>query len=122
MSFWHDNWIKNCSLIEILELSENNIPSPDIKVSKFIQQDMTWNLPKLIQTLSNHPIVKKIQGIAIPINSIEDSFCWGLNSSGNFSTKSATWIAHDTHPQQLLDWDYKWIWNMSTMPKIKIFL
>ena len=75
MSFWHDNWIENRSLIEILELSENNIPLPNIKVSNFIEQDMTWNLPKLILTLSNHLIVKKIQGITIPINSIEDSFC-----------------------------------------------
>jgi len=33
-------------------------------------------------------------GIAVSITDIADSFCWGLSSSGYFTTKSATWLAH----------------------------
>jgi len=53
---------------------------------------------------------------------IIDSFCWGLNSSGSFSTKSATWLPHDSCPYERPTWQYKWIWNIDTMPKVKVFM
>jgi len=31
----------------------------------------------------------------IPSSPIPDSVCWGLSRNGEFSTKSATWAAHD---------------------------
>jgi len=58
----------------------------------------------------------------IPSSNIEDSVCWGLNSLGEFSTKSATWLAHGTKPLSHPDWEYKWIWKIDTMPKLQIFL
>jgi len=51
-----------------------------------------------------------------------DSFCWGLNGSGEFTTKSATWLAHGSDVSQQPSWQFKWIWHIKTMPKIKIFL
>jgi len=49
-------------------------------------------------------------------------FVGGLNSSDNFTTKSATWVAHGIKPHDSLSWSYKWIWNIDTVPKIKIFI
>ena len=37
ISFYHDNWIENKNLIELLDLDEEPIPSPQAKVSDFIQ-------------------------------------------------------------------------------------
>ena len=122
ISFWSDNWIENKNLIDIIHADEATIPRPHAKVSEFIQHDRTWNITALAATLGNHPILKAIHGIIIPAHTKPDTFCWGLNTSGNFSTKSAMWIAHDQSIHELPDWDFKWIWKTNTMPKIKIFL
>jgi len=53
---------------------------------------------------------------------MKDWSCWGLNSSGKFSTKSATWMAHDPQSFHNYNWIHKWIWKIDTMPKIKVFL
>ena len=90
ISFWHDNWIDNKNLIEILNADEATVVSPLDKVFEFIQHDRTWNLIRLASTLGNHPILKKIRGIIIPTHNKPDSFCWGMDNSGTFSTKSAT--------------------------------
>ena len=36
ISFWHDDWIENKNLIELLDVNEGTIPSPHAKVSDFI--------------------------------------------------------------------------------------
>ena len=53
---------------------------------------------------------------------MKDTFCWGLSSSGAFTTKSATWLAHEHHYWDEPKWHFKWIWKVDTMPKIQIFL
>ena len=60
VSFWHDNWIENKNLIDILEVDEATMPSPHAKVSDFIQPDKTWNLTKLNCILGSHPVKTKI--------------------------------------------------------------
>lgn len=97
ISFWYDDWIENKNLVDIIGIDEENIPNPPIKVCDFIHQDKGWDIPKLAQALNNHPIILKIQGISIPIHDTKDSFCWGLNNSDDFSTKSATRITQGTH-------------------------
>ena len=109
ISFWYDNWIENKNLIEILKVDEATIPNPHAKVSDFIQQDKIWNLTKLTCVLGNQPIMNKIQGVVIRAHIKPDSFCWGLNSLGSFSTQSATWLAHDKSINDSTDWSYKWI-------------
>ena len=84
-------------------MDQETIPIPHAKVSEFIQQDRSWNCAKLSSILDNHPIVSKIQGIAIPVHSKPDAFCWGLDSSGNFNTKPMTWIAHDKDINDILE-------------------
>ena len=60
--------------------------------------------------------------VPIPLTNMEDSFCWGFSSSGDFTTKSATWRAHEniTHDQE--SWKFNWIWKLNVMPNIRIFL
>jgi len=53
---------------------------------------------------------------------VADSFCWGYTGSGDFSTKSATWKTHDNIATDQPIWQYKWIWKLDIMPKIRIFL
>jgi len=57
ISFWYDNWIENRNLADILNISNENIPKSEAKVNEFIQDNVNWNIPKLMQTLNNHPII-----------------------------------------------------------------
>ena len=122
VSFWFDNWLGNHNLVEMLNMSAANVPSLEAKVSDFILQNRNWNIGKLTQILNDQAIIKKVQGITIPNHDIEDTFCWGLNGSGNFSTKSATWMAQEPQLVHNTVWKHKWIWQIDTMPKIKNFL
>ena len=58
----------------------------------------------------------------IPSSPIPDSVCWGLSGTGDFTTKSASWAAHDIDPTKTASWEFRWIWNLDIMPKIKVFL
>jgi len=53
---------------------------------------------------------------------MEDSYCWGYTGSGDFTTKSATWRAHDNLKPAHTSWKFNWIWKLDVMPKIRIFL
>jgi len=121
ISFWYDNCIENRCLHDLLNLGDAGNLNPCTKVCEFIQNKQ-WNVRKLSQHISNHSIVLKIIRIPIPITEIKDSYCWGLNSTGTFTTRSATWLAHDQQFFQKQPWQFKWIWKIDTMPKIKIFL
>ena len=76
ISFWYDYWIENHNPVDIMNISDRNIPDWNATVNEFIQQNAIWNISKLIQTLNNPLIIKKTQGIAIPIHNTKDSFCW----------------------------------------------
>jgi len=118
--FWHDNWIENTSLMDLLEVEDQDMVNFDLKVSDFIENKQ-WNIYKLRLYLNNQDIVHKVIGIPIPLTTIKDSFCWGLSSTGRFTTKSATWLAIKRFKEEP-PWSFKWIWQIETMPKIKIFL
>ena len=75
ISFWHDNWIENKNLIDLLNLSEDTIHMPQAKVSEFIQPNRSRDVAKLNLLLNNHSIIEKIKGIPIPTHSKQDSFC-----------------------------------------------
>ena len=121
ISFWYDNWIENCCLRDLLKLDDEANLNPRTKVSEFLQNKQQ-NVRKLSHHISNQSIVRKITEIPIPITDIKDSYCWGLNSTGIFSTKSATWLAQDQKLSEGRPWQFKWIWKIDAMPKIKIFL
>ena len=52
---------------------------------------------------------------------MKDEFCWGLENNGQFSVKSATWVAHEL-PYPPEQWKFKWIWKVDVPPKLKLFL
>jgi len=120
--FWLDNWVDNRSLLDLLNRPIESVNKLDAKVCEFITPNKRWNLAKLSQELMHGNILKRIQGIDIPQSDMDDSICWGLHSSGQFSTKSATWLAHDTKPLNQPDWKFKWIRKLDILPKIQIFL
>ena len=92
--FWQDNWIENRSLLEIMEIENYDTIDLNLKVSEFIENNR-WNTQKLCQYISKNEVINKILGIHIPTSGIKDTFCWGLSSSGEFTMKSATWLAND---------------------------
>jgi len=92
--FWQDNCVENKNLLELLEIEEHDRIDRNLTVSEFIK-DKSWNIHKLSQYIRNQEIVQKIIGIPLPISHIKDSFCWGLSSTGKFTTNSATWITFE---------------------------
>jgi len=122
ISFWFDNWADNCNLLELLHVQAEDLSQPSVTVAEFITPQRQWNIPKLCQVLPDQAIIQKIRGIDIPTTDLEDTICWGLDKTGEFTTKSATWLAHKSQPLKKPDWAHKWIWTIDTMPKIQIFL
>jgi len=120
ISFYYDNWIENRCLLDLLKLEYQENFNPGMKVCEFIQ-DKQWNVHKLSQHISNQDIIHKIIGIPILVTEIKESFCWRLSNTGSFTTKSATWLAHE-HMKGRQPWPFKWIWRIDTMSKVKIFL
>jgi len=105
----------------ILDLNLDDVPHPLAKVNDFINQNVGWIFPNS-HKFSKITVTKKIQEIGILIPNTSDFFCWSLNSIGEFSTESPTWLAHNYQPYENFDWLYKWIWKIDTVSKIKIFL
>jgi len=121
ISFWFDNWIENQNLIELLNLQDVDGLDPRLKLSEFIQ-DKKWDFHKLQQTIPNQMILEKIMGIPLTHTETRDELYWALTSSGRFSIQSALSIIQGSTTANSQSWDYKWIWAIDTMPKIKIFL
>jgi len=89
-------------------LDPANLPDVDIKVNEFITLEKQWDTTKLRSCLPNG-LVQLIQGIPLPYTDVADSFCWGYTGSGEFSTKSATWKAHDNINREQAAWQYNWV-------------
>ena len=106
--------------MDLLDIEDHESLDLGLKVSEFIE-DNQWNAHKLQTVLRSPALVHKILGIPVPLTDINDSFCWGLSSSGSFTTKSATWLAQGIEPEQS-PWPFKGIWKLDILPKIKIFL
>jgi len=122
ISFWFNNRIEKTRLNCILNWSIDSILWPKPKLSDFITSEQKWNLDLLKIVLNNHPVIHRIVGVPILINEVEDSFCWGINSSSDFCMESTSWLAHGFHASEEMSWPYKWVWNIDMMLKIQIFL
>ena len=122
IKFWWDHWVDNCSLVDLLSLHSTPLSNPDCTVSAFINDDRTWNIQALRHVISDEHVVQKVLGVPLPVSDIEDSFCWGFSGSGNFSVKSATWLAHVHVEPGTPPWEFKWLWKVDASPKILIFL
>ena len=113
ISFWLDNQIENRSLLDITGIARSEITNIDIQVGEFITPQDDWDVNLLNTTLNYHPIIQKILGTTLSVFPRDDSFCWGINSSGKFSTKSATWMAHGVYPHTASKWPFYWIWKLT---------
>ena len=120
IKFWTDIWCSDATLASILNLDLGNLPEADLRVSDFITPEKQWDTTKLRNYLSLD-LIQSIQSIPLPYTDVADSFCWGYTGSGEFSTKSATWAAHDNIGRNQPTWQFKWIWKLNVMPKIRIF-
>jgi len=108
INFWTDCWCADDNLQSLLNLDQSAVPDIDIKVSAFITPDKQWDSSKLSQYLPPS-LIQTIQSIPLPITDVDDSFCWGYSDSGGFSTKTATWKAHENIPRDQPKWKYRWI-------------
>jgi len=93
----------------LLQEQVETLPQPFVKVAEFITPQRQWNVPKLCQVIQDQTIVQKIRGIDILLSNLEDTLCWGLDKSGEFTPKSATWLAHKIQPLKKRSWPHKWI-------------
>ena len=121
INFWTDAWCSEENLASQLSSDYVPISNLEVKVCEFFTPDKQWDAAKLCQVLPSH-LVSVVQGIPIPFTDVPDSFCWGLTGNGDFTTKSATWKAHDHLSYSLQPWKYNWLWRLNVMPKIKVFL
>ena len=116
-----DNWCAQDNLVNMLHRQDVSLLDTSLLVSHFISPTKEWDLSKLRQVV-DEDILKLILATPIPFNPILDSVCWGLSGNGLFSTKSATWAAHDLNLVASPSWPFHWIWHLDIMPKLKLFL
>ena len=121
IKFWTDIWCSEVSIATLLNLDPSTLADVNMKVHEFITTEKQWDMSKLSQHVPND-VIKLIQSIPIPVTDIADSFCWGYAGNGVFSTKTATWKAHDNIDRAQPKWKYHWLWKLDVMPKIRVFL
>ena len=85
--------------------------NPSLEVNAFITSDQQWHIPAVTRVINDQAIINKIIIIGIPLtlNPLWDSFCRGAHSSGEFSTKYRTWVAHGVPLHPTPDWHFNWI-------------
>lgn len=117
IKFWTFNWAVDRPLISFVPSHLHDLIPLDRNVADFIQ-DGVWNLQECQEVLPQN-VIDQIRAIPIPLNSLEDSFCWGATQSGIFTVKSAAAIIHQ-YPEPVKDLNM--IWKLQCIPKVKIFL
>ena len=108
VSFWTDNWAFQKHLASFLDplISHDNS-----LVQDYISDFRVWDAAKLASVFPVN-IVEVILAISISVYPRSDRMVWRLSVDGDFSTKSADWLA-----QGLLNYSpeiskFKWIWNL----------
>ena len=117
--FWLDNWLTHSNLLDLLNHPTAQVDL-SLRLSSFILPNGTWDLPKISVVLPSH-LLTKVKGIPLPTIPTEDTPVWGPTSHGEFTVKSATWLAHNIDPTHQC-WPFKWIWKLDLPPKLLIFL
>lgn len=118
--FWLDNWCAPTNLLTLLNIDPPDAINLELTVDFFITTAHQWDTTKLQQFLPQ-PGVHKIVGIPLPSTPTPDEPCWGFSPYGNFTVKSATWLAHNNILSNT-KWEFSWIWKLDIAPKLKIFL
>jgi len=121
INFWLDNWWANDSFATLKGIRDTSSIDTSLRVSHVISANNEWDITKL-QGLVNDSWIQLIYVTPLPFNPLSDSICWVLSGSGEFSTKSATWIAHGLDFHKSPEWEFSWIWKLDIMPKFQVFL
>ncbi|CAA7032495.1 unnamed protein product [Microthlaspi erraticum] len=128
INVWGELWIED--VVMHAPLMKNDRINIDLKVEELIDfSSRGWNLSKLedlfypadVQRILKHkPVVSK-----------NDFLVWKLNKSGQFSVKSAYWLAYQINKAELLHRAAdlpsistlkEQVWKLQTDPKIQTFL
>ena len=78
----------------MLAITDISLIDTSVMVSQFITDAKDWDIMKL-KVLVDDVHLQLILATSIPSNTIHDFVCWGLLGNGDFSTKTATWAAHE---------------------------
>ena len=119
-SFWLDVWITNEPLKNYL-LHDINLIDMYKTVYDYWIQGIGWNL-EVLQGLLPHQIIHKLSAFFLhEEEGMKDGICWGVNSSGNFTVKSAYDLAMG-NPSDIGDDVWRHIWRLRIPNKICTFL
>ncbi|KAG7573473.1 Endonuclease/exonuclease/phosphatase superfamily [Arabidopsis suecica] len=128
MRVWIDPWIEDDGWRA--PLRRNNFFNPDLRVSELLnRQTRSWDM----QILQEHFLPDDIERILKikPAMRYDDFFAWRYNKGGNFSVKSAYWLASQSINIQgrfeaaaapSTNGLKHQVWDLPTDPKLKIFL
>ncbi|KAG7583244.1 Endonuclease/exonuclease/phosphatase superfamily [Arabidopsis suecica] len=127
---WIDEWIEDEEEGWRAPLRLNYFFNPDLRVSDLIDwRKRDWDPQKLSEHFFPADIlrIKKIR----PVTELEDFYSWKYNKSGDFSVKSAYWLASQSCNLQVrLQAEQRpstnelkaKVWKLKTDPKIQVFL
>lgn len=126
---WVDRWLDDDDGLRAPWI-KNDFIDPGLKVKDLIDfPRRDWNIDKLEEHFFPND-VRKIKAVK-PVVSMEDFWVWKLNKSGDFTVKSAYWLAVESNENSLihvagvqpsLNTLKEQVWKLSTDPKIKVFL
>ncbi|KAL6145207.1 hypothetical protein ACLB2K_055895 [Fragaria x ananassa] len=125
---WNDKWLPQASY----SLASHSGQQPPLMVNQLITLDPpSWNLTSVAHILSVSDQAA-IQVIPLVDTGNEDKLIWPHQQSGSYTVRSGYHLAQATvtsipklkasssHSVTSAVW--KWIWNLQTLPKIKIFI
>ncbi|KAG7557990.1 Reverse transcriptase zinc-binding domain [Arabidopsis suecica] len=127
---WIDDWIEDEEEGWRAPLRLNYTFNPDLRVSDLIDwRKRDWDPQKLSENFFPEDIqrILKIR----PVTEIDDFYSWKHNKSGDFSVKSAYWLASQScNLQTRLQAEQRpstndlkaKVWKLKTDPKIHVFL
>ena len=118
ISFWFDIWVFQFPLKAVVHRASYPI---DFKVSDCFLENRQWNMALLRELVPEH-IVSAISSLFIPMSVHRDKLVWGLSPDGEYSVKTGALLAQGLLPSPPENVEFRWIWTLDVVPKIKNFL
>lgn len=119
LSFWNDKWLNIGTMRSLIEGPLNRGES-EVCIKDVITCN-GWDFANFSFVFPN-PIIRAV--MAAPLSRFaarEDHRSWISNLNGDFDPKNAYLLAIDEN-LEAPDFHGKWIWKLSTLPKIQYFL
>lgn len=131
-SIWCDNWVPNFPHLSTPHQQQHQAhQQPHLTVDSLIDWDRyTWNLTPISPSITT-AVANAIQSIPLISPHLIDKLVWSLEKNGLFSIRSAYHLQRSLHPitvnspqssHQISVTVWKWIWHISSLPKIQNFL